>query len=326
MHPSFQLYEEATPELVAFLSAATLGTNGAKYQHLDTSDRIQELENPLHLSLIRNEKITFARRKKNWYVRYFAFDKLLQSTGKNTSARAKKSVLKNELASFFRTKFENGEAECFYSYIDPSNDKSHQAAVALGFRKSDTVYTQTFSRVRPKASLRMITLNIESSRKFIDNKFKTEKFYHETKAPGRSYCLKNDDGEIIAFANASPLNWKIHRLPGRFGQLFVSVLPYIPILSSIINPKNFTFLGIDHVWVQDSNSALLSELLSSILKIEHQKMLIWWTDKRVLKHSDHVRWGVMHALLKTNPVDVYTIDNNLTNMGVKHFSVAKDFS
>jgi len=107
MHPAFRIYEEATPELIQFLERTILGTNGARYQHLNTAQRIKELDNPLHISLIRNEKIianiTFCRRGKNWYIRYFAFDMVFQSTSKKGKTN-RNSLLRAELTQFFRDK------------------------------------------------------------------------------------------------------------------------------------------------------------------------------------------------------------------------------
>lgn len=41
----------ATEQLNELLQSTTLGTNGANYQHMDTSTRILEIDNPLFLSL-----------------------------------------------------------------------------------------------------------------------------------------------------------------------------------------------------------------------------------------------------------------------------------
>ena len=79
----FKLRLEATPALLELLNNTTLGTNGAKYRHLDTSKRILEADNPLFLSVERNDKvlgnITFCQRDNFWYIRYFAFSTYTQS-------------------------------------------------------------------------------------------------------------------------------------------------------------------------------------------------------------------------------------------------------
>ncbi len=331
MHPAFKIYEEATPELIEFLSSTVLGTNGAKYQHLDTETRIRQLENPLHLSLFRNKKIianiTFSRRGKNWYVRYFAFDKIFQGEGQNSKGSKKSSLLKNELRSFFQEKIDSGEVECFYAYIDPQNDKSHVAAKELGFKKSGEVFTQTFSRFKPKNSQRVeLIVNEDEIIDVHTDKFSKETFYHQQTVRGKTYCLRNNQGMIVAIANASLFRWKIHRLPGRLGNLLVKTIPFIPYLNKFITPQKHEFVGVDHVWIAENNGVLVEELFNSILFHEKRKMIVWWTDQRIIKMSEKVRWGIMHALLKTTRVDTFFICKSLKYTNLSQFTICEDFS
>ena len=100
LSPLFKIRTEATPELIQLLDQVTLGTNGAKYRHLNTVDRIHNADQPLHLSVERNEKLlgnaTFCQREREWYVRYFAFNPSFQSTGAKKS-RSNDNFLKREL-------------------------------------------------------------------------------------------------------------------------------------------------------------------------------------------------------------------------------------
>lgn len=114
----FTLRTDASPQVMQLLDKNTLGTNGAKYKHLDTPRRMKLLYNPLFLSLERNNKclgnVTFCRRNKEWYVRYFAFDRLVQGAGKSRSKK-KDSILKTTLNAFFSDKLQKGEAKSFYA-------------------------------------------------------------------------------------------------------------------------------------------------------------------------------------------------------------------
>ena len=103
MHPIFKFRTEVTEEILALLESVTLGTDGAHYRHLDTRERIFESDNPLFLSMERHTKVlgnvTFCRREKNWYIRYFAFDGAMQAQGKKKSSS--NGLLKRELNAFF---------------------------------------------------------------------------------------------------------------------------------------------------------------------------------------------------------------------------------
>jgi hypothetical protein len=68
----FKIRKEATPALLELLNNTILGTNGAKYRHLDTTSRILEADNPLFLSLERRDKVignvTFCQRDNFCYI------------------------------------------------------------------------------------------------------------------------------------------------------------------------------------------------------------------------------------------------------------------
>ncbi|NRA12310.1 MAG: hypothetical protein HRT57_10185, partial [Crocinitomicaceae bacterium] len=161
MHPLFKIREKETPEIVELLESVTLGTNGAHYRHLDTAERITEADNPLFLSMERNNNVisnvTFCRRNSHWYVRYFAFSPKLQSTGLKKSKGT--SLLKRELNDYFRSSLDggndHGKVESFYAYIDPDNEKSLWMSQTFGFEKAGEIATQTFSRINPKGSSRV---------------------------------------------------------------------------------------------------------------------------------------------------------------------------
>ena len=52
----YTIRREASPALIDLLTQTTLGTNGARYKHLDTPTRILEADNPLFISWNGMEK------------------------------------------------------------------------------------------------------------------------------------------------------------------------------------------------------------------------------------------------------------------------------
>ena len=110
----FKIQTTASESLKTLLHHTTYGTNGACYRHLDTLERIEELDKPLHLSLERNSKVlgncTFSRRNGDWYIRFFTFETSFRSSGKK-NLQAKKSKLKEELTNFFNSALVNGVNE-----------------------------------------------------------------------------------------------------------------------------------------------------------------------------------------------------------------------
>ena len=53
----FRFRKVANEAILELLESVTLGTNGAHYKHQDTSKRIGLIDNPLFLTIERNEKV-----------------------------------------------------------------------------------------------------------------------------------------------------------------------------------------------------------------------------------------------------------------------------
>ncbi|MFN5417488.1 MAG: hypothetical protein ACK5B9_10560 [Flavobacteriia bacterium] len=299
----FFLREQYNQSLLDLLQKTTLGTNGAKYQHLNTSEIIKDLDNPLFLSLERNEKtignIAFCRRDENWYIRYFAFEKLFQST--KTSKNQKKSKLKDTLGSFFDSHSEEGKT--FYAYVEPTNIRSKQMCLNFGFQVVGALKTYSFSRKNSKLNSNLEELTEDKSN-YISS-FSEDLFFTAFQ-PKRSkiYVLKNEIGEEIASARIQHAHWRIERLPGKMGTFLVKILPYIPIINQFLNPNNYRFLVPDCVKAKSSEA--LETLFESILAQEHSKLLLWWIDEKdALNRLDkNIKWGVFKRFLGNPKVEV----------------------
>lgn len=317
--PRFTIRYEATPALLDLLTKTTLGTNGARYRHLDTRERILEADNPLFLSLERDGKvqgnITFCRRNAHWYVRYFAFSGQKQAARNGHHAGRGNSFLKNEIAKFYQEVFdgEYGEApDCLYAYIDPQNERSKWMAEQFDFRTEAQLVTQTFSRVKPcpSGNVRRIT-----DPHIIEEQLALVARSHAYFVPEHSrepiyYGMFNDKDEIVAFTRITRASWVIERLPGSLGGIWTKIIPFIPRLCKIIRPDNHRFLVPDAVRVADNDPGILSSFFESVLAAEEHHVILWWVDKRELlwhKSRFRINWGILDKLTHQTPVDVVVL-------------------
>ena len=313
----FKLTEEVKPEIVDLLTEVTLGTTGVRYKHLDTAKRVHQVDEPLFYYLQRREKvlanITFCRRAEDWYIRYFAFRTALQRSTDTKSEDHSNSLLKKEIESFFQAGL-NGEIDHqniqrFYAYIDPKNDRSLWMSKNFGFNTIAELSTQTFSRVFPKRSKRFEwsepTIELQER---IKSTFGNHSFFFEAYLPKDKMALiKDDKGEILAFCRVSMAHWRIDSLGGKLGEFQAKVLPYIPIINRLVNPKLHTFVVPDSVWVKDGNPQILTELYESLIKETKANMLIWWADNEEPLYKtvkNKVNWGPMNSIMGVSPVNV----------------------
>lgn len=312
----FKLNSKTSESLKNLLHTTTYGTDGACYRHLDTMERIEELDQPLHLTLERNEKVlgncTFCRRNGNWYIRFFTFESHFRSSGKKNSVQ-KKSKLKEELAHFFNSALNNGvngeEVHSFYAYIEPKNIRSIQMSENFGFEKCGTVITQTYSRIHPKKSDRFVCINSwDEVKNFIENKYLDYSYYFDSYTEqGPFYGLKDDNNEIIALCKYNEATWEIVRLPGKSGAFLTKVIPYIPLLNKIIHPKKHTFIAPEAVWIKENQPELLDELFSALLFEKKKTLILWWVDQKdqLFKEvSGKIKWGLLHKMVGRTEVNV----------------------
>lgn len=319
----FQQRDYPTEAVIQLLENTTLGTNGAMYRHLDTRTRISQADNPLFLSLERNNKvlgnITFCNRNNHWYIRYFAFQSSVQGAKDTKKKDNANSLLKRTLRTFFDEAFDQKGVQSMYAYIEPNNARSKWMSENFGFTKVGELVTQSFSRVHPKQSNRLERIddwNILQER--VVEQFEDYNYYledHCSKPP--FWILRDDAGEIIAYAKTTRVNWEIVRLPGKFGGILTKVIPFIPVLRKIVQPKNHTFLAPEIVWVKEKNPHLLEELFSAILYEEQLNLMLWWIDRKDTFYTSiqqKAKWGPLNAIVGTPTVDVVARYGNGFNL------------
>lgn len=337
MKKYFTISKHPSSDLQSLLARTVLGTNGAKYQHLDTKERMQEMDNPLYLSLIRRNKtianVTFCQRDAGWYVRYFSFDTVYQSKKENNSKNKKSSVLKAELQQFFKETLEKKEAKQFYAYVDSENERSKQMTEVFGFESYAQIETSTFSRVKPKLKIEIECIAEKTEiEELVTPVFESNTYftpYHVVTSLGNFYVAKKE-GRIIAFAKFYQANWRIHSLPGKSGKYLVKILPYIPGLRKIFNPNRFRFLVPEAVWVENNCASVLSDFFETVLKKENRNAIMWWNanDNLLLNYvKPKIKWGVLSKIAKPKKVDLVTLSACQTtkNEGAEIYTCGIDF-
>lgn len=310
----FQLRDYPTEEIIQLLDSTVLGTNGAIYRHLDTRSRIPEVDNPLYLSTERNGKalgnITFCRREKDYYIRYFAFKEALRS-GKNRTRKEKRGVLKESIESYFQSLENNGAVEAFYAYIEPGNDRSLMMSEDYSFVTERSIATQSFSRTQPKMFNGFVELdrNSQEVRDIIQRNFNNHQFFHViSNASQRCFAFRRND-QLTALLCVNIANWEIVRLPGRLGKLIVKMIPFIPVVRKLINPSNHKFAVFDNVCLMSTNSKDLENLMEATLNHLKLTSALWWVDNDDPVYSlvkQKMKWGPLNKLTGVNKVNLVT--------------------
>jgi hypothetical protein len=309
----FELSKEISPDLVQLFERTVLGTNGAKYKHLDVAQSVAHTDNPLSFSLRRREQlianITFCQRPFGLYLRYFSFDSKFQSKGK--ARMNPKSVLKVQIEEVFQDLETNygGTQNYCYAYIDTKNVRSKWMSETFGFQTKAYLATQSFSRIWPKANptLKEERMSPELFDTIEKNYSHYTAYFTHFFEKGTVYSIFDQNGTRLAFAQFHKVRWEIQRLPGKLGGLQVKLLPYIPFINKLIQPKEHTFLVPEVVCNPSGNIADVQRLFEAVLAKEQLHSLLWWNDTRdrlYQKAQQTFSWGLLHNIIGVAKVDV----------------------
>tara|TARA_B110000285_G_scaffold159983_1_gene178623 strand:- start:11222 stop:12217 length:996 start_codon:yes stop_codon:yes gene_type:complete len=301
---------EISEELICFLEGTELGTNGAKYTHLDVRKRIHQTDNPKSYSLKRNATImanvTFCIRDFAYYVRYFAFHPLYQRTSGMKARNRSNSLLQQRIQHVFDT-MNTEKALPFYAYIDDENSRSKEMSERFGFKPYTHIISRSYSRMYPrKVSGVSFSQDWSEISIMVSKQYANYDSYFETHIQNPPFVVLRDArGNIEAFARFTLVNWRIHRLPGFFGGALVKVLPYIPFLRRLIKPKKHFFLVPDIVQGQDSTK--IEALFSGALGLYNVHSILWFVDPNDLIYKNlgkNFDWGFLDKIIGIKKVNV----------------------
>ena len=138
---------------------------------------------------------------------------------------------------------------------------------------------------------------------YSDFTFFTEEslFYKE------SYFVYRQDGEIVAGVQATPVEWEIKVMPGVTGWFFQNLVPAIPYVRRLFNPRHFRFVSLDAIYFKHGSEHLLVPLFESVLALQKVRTAITWHDAEspVFKTIRKLpRFGIFRKLTSPRPADI----------------------
>ena len=92
------------------------------------------------------------------------------------------------------------------------------------------------------------------------------------------------------------------------GKIVMNVVPLVPLLNKLFNPKRFEFLAFEGVYVKPGYEPQLMELFEGLLAKEKLKSAMYWmaencpVRKRI---NENVKPGLLHSFIKNS--DVYIL-------------------
>ncbi len=306
-------HEGIPKEALEFLDRIAWGNDGAVYEHKNTEEHIRQLHRPTLMAIHEYDKIqgtaVFCHTVVNvgtakfncYYIRYFASSREIRGKGimKKYGIKVMESVRDDEK-----------EKTVFFASIEKGNRASYRTVETAGYENVGVVKTMGFSRYFPRANKKMEHVATDRVRKEVLNLLKTQYkehalvqfnsiFLHD------NYFVIREGGRIVAGSQFHRVHWVVNRMPGLIGKILMNVIPLIPVLNKLFNPKQFEFLAFEGIFVQPGFENKLVDLFEGLLSKEKLKSSMYWMGencplrKRILEKC---RLGLIHSFIRESDV------------------------
>lgn len=320
---------EINQEIQDLLWEMKWGTKSPIYQKVKNSDKDNNIHKPHFILLKKSNQLigmcTVSQRPM-WfgeeeimacYLQHFSVKKEFQG---NKYSQLLIDTTKQYFEEIINIPFIG------YAYIEGSNIRSQKAAKFIGYDPVRNFKTVFFSRLFPKKHPNVRRYKA-AEKPTILGKLKafysnygfvhfTNTFHHD------NYFVLERNGEIVAGVQAYPVEWKILEMPGFAGKIIMNIVPHIPIIGRLFQPKKHRFLVFDSLFCQRGQEKDLVQLLEATLaELQHYSGLLWLDTKDELFINLEAlnEWGILDKVEGKLPVTTIAKIHNLPKAKIDDF-------
>jgi RimJ/RimL family protein N-acetyltransferase len=321
-------YRGVPEEAVRFLEKIVWGTEGAVYEHKKTEERIRQLQDPTLLALYKDDEIAGTavfchtdvtvngKAYNSYYVRYFASAKEIRGQG---------TIVKYGIKVMEMVREGETEKTIFFANIEKGNKASYKAVKAAGYHRIGAIKTHGFSRFFPKKCRDLERITTPEQQKEVRTLLE-EQYNRHALVQFNSIFLNDDyyvlreNGEIVAGCQMHRALWVISHMPGLQGKILLKVVPHVPLLNKLFNPKRFEFLAFEGIYVKPGYEHRLRELFEGLLTKEKLRSSLFWlagncpVRKRILRNG---KLGLIHSFVKESDVYIMTSFHDLSDREIQ---------
>lgn len=311
-----------------FLDSIAWGNDGAVYEHKNTEEHIRLLHRPTLIAIHESEKIqgtaVFCNtpvsagnaRYNCYYIRYFASSKEIRGKGvmKKYAEKVMEVVRQGE-----------EEKTIYFACVEKGNKGSYQVVQNAGYRNIGVMKTNGFSRFFPKENKHMEQVKTEAVRKevmlLLQKQYEQHAlvqfnsiFMHD------NYFVLREKGEIVAGCQFHRVHWVVNSMPGLIGKIIMNVVPLVPLLNKLFNPRRFEFLAFEGIYFKEGYEGRLMELFEGLLAKEQLKSAMFWMGetcplrKKILEFG---RTGLLHSFIKDSDAFIMASYHELKEEEIK---------
>lgn len=298
-------------DALSFLDSIAWGNDGAVYEHKNTEAHIRLMHHPTLIAIHENAKmqgtavfcntpVSAGDKQYNcYYIRYFAASKEIKGKGvmKKYAVKVMEAIRDNEK-----------EKTVFFACVEKGNSASYKTVQHAGYNNIGVIKTNGFSRFFPKAIKNIEQVKTDAIRNEVMSLLKKQYEQHALVQFNSiflhdDYFILRENGEIVAGCQFHRVHWVINKMPGFMGKIIMNVVPLIPLLNKLFNPKKFEFLAFEGIYYKPGYENRLMELFEGLLAKEKLKSAMYWMGescplrKRILENS---KPGLLHSFIKNS--------------------------
>ncbi|NND31785.1 MAG: hypothetical protein HKN76_04280 [Saprospiraceae bacterium] len=319
-----------SPEIIRFLDETTWGTSETLYEHQNTEQRLRHLKDPV-LAVLRHgdgllAMVIIERRRVrvgNQVLKGYFF----RSLASKVRFRERRLVGKYARKLMSLIVDDEQEEAVFYASVEGKNYRSFNFLHKMGYSQQGTIATLGYSRWWPKGDSRLTRVERKDYAGLLeklDEQHKGHTLVHfDYIMQNNDYFVLKENGEIVAGCQVHVAKWVVKNIPNRFGGLLLKVIPFIPFVRSVFNPKDFQFLTFEGLYVLPGREVELVRLFESLLhKFNLKASLVWLdiTDPLYPKLKNIGLHGVMKNFVDNASVRIMAISRKMSKPTRKHIA------
>jgi len=317
-------YEGVPKEIISLFEQTNWGSAGAVYERKNSSELVGLLKDPYLFAVQRGEEIVgtavfchttplVVGTAYNCYIiRYFA---------------ASDTIRDKKLMKYYGGKVmevvreEEKEKTIYVGCVEKGNIRSYKVVESAGYEPLGLLKVSAFSRFFPQAQPTIERIKSGSQRSEVLELLRT--FYSTHVLVHFDYLFLKDNyyvireqGEIVAGCQFHRVHWAINRMPGFMGKIIMNVLPNVPLINKLFNPKRFEFLAFEGLYFKPGQEEKLLQLFEGLLHQEKMNSALFWMGEncpyRKAIHQ-HGKLGLMQHFVKDSGVHIMTSYRNLSH-------------
>ncbi|MBX2957146.1 MAG: GNAT family N-acetyltransferase [Cyclobacteriaceae bacterium] len=315
-------YHGIPEEGIAFFNHTNWGSAGTVYERKNSNELIRLLKDPYLYAIEQDNTIVgtavfchtrplVADQLYNCYIiRYFAAGAAIQG----------KKIIKHFAGKVMEVVRE-GETEktIYVGCVEKGNIRSYKVVENAGYEKLGLLQVQAFSRFFPKGQKDIERIEQEEDKAEILNLIREQYKEHSLVHTDylflkENYFVIREQGKIVAGCQYHRVHWAINKMPGFMGKIIMNILPRLPLINKLFNPKRFEFLAFEGLYFKPGYEKTLLRLFEGLLHRENINSSLFWMAencpyRKSIVATGHL--GLLNSFVKDSGVYIMTSYRNM---------------